>query len=423
MNVIITPAKLSGTVAAPPSKSAAHRLLIGAALSDAPTRVRIGALNRDIEATLDCLAALGARIERSGDAIEVSPIPSSASASRAGGATPPLQEGLAEGSAVLDCGESGSTLRFLLPVACALGRDARVVGHGRLPERPNAPLVNALREHGATIDGDLLPMRLSGRIRGGLWTLPGDVSSQYVTGLLFALPLLDADSEIALTTPLASAAYVTMTLAALRRFGVEVEATERGWRVPGRQRYRSPGAIDVEGDWSAAAFWFAANALGASVRVAGLDPDSAQGDRAVVDLLGQPEIDAENVPDLVPALCAAAASMPQTTLVTGAARLRLKESDRLATTAAMLAALGHRAEVAPDGLIVRGGAPEPCEADMRTVDGANDHRIVMAAAVAAASADRPVRITGAEAVEKSYLDFFRDYVKLGGQVHVEHAGQ
>lgn len=441
MNVIIIPSQLSGTVTAPPSKSAAHRLLIAAALADAPTRVRIGALNRDIEATLDCLAALGARIEHNGDALEVCPIPSNATCPRAGGATrplqagvaaagiepngatPPLQAGTVEGSAALDCGESGSTLRFLLPVACALGRGARVVGHGRLPERPNAPLVNALRAHGAAIDSDLLPMRLSGRIRGGLWTLPGDVSSQYVTGLLFALPLLDEDSEIALTTPLASAAYVTMTLAALRRFGVEIEATERGWRVPGNQRYRSPGSIDVEGDWSAAAFWFAANALGASVRVAGLDPESAQGDRAVVALLGRPEIDAENVPDLVPALCAAAASMPQTTVVIGAARLRLKESDRLATTAAMLAALGHRAEVAPDGLIVRGGAPEPCKADIRTVDGANDHRIVMAAAVAAASADRPVRITGAEAVEKSYPDFFRDYAKLGGQVHVEHPGQ
>ena len=405
MNAIITPGRLSGTVRAPASKSAAHRALICAALADRPTRVRISALNRDIEATLACLTALGAQVEHDGDGIQVSPI--------AG----------APADARLDCGESGSTLRFLLPVACALGVRATVIGHGRLPQRPNAALTDALREHGAAIDGDLLPMRLSGPITGGRWTLPGDVSSQYVTGLLLALPLLKEDSEIVLTTKLASAAYVTMTLQALSAFGIEIIPTDTGWRVPGGQRYRSPGELEVEGDWSAAAFWYAANALGADVRVSGLRADSAQGDRAILDLLGRAEIDAENVPDLVPALAAAAASLPQTTVITGAARLRLKESDRLATTAAMLKALGHGCEITPDGLVIHGGKPAPCAEGVRTVDGANDHRIVMAAAVAAAFADAPVRINGAGAVEKSYPDFFRDYQALGGIVHVEHPGQ
>ena len=405
MNVLITPGRLSGSVRAPASKSAAHRALICAALADRPTRVRISALNRDIEATLACLAALGAQLENDGDGIQVTPI-----------ADAPVD-------ALLDCGESGSTLRFLLPVACALGVRATVVGHGRLPQRPNAALTDALRAHGASIDNDLLPMRLSGPIAGGRWALPGDVSSQYVTGLLLALPLLVEDSEIVLTTKLASAAYVTMTLQALAAFGIEIIPTDTGWRVPGGQRYRSPGDLEVEGDWSAAAFWHGANALGAGIRVEGLKADSVQGDRAVLDLLGRAEIDAENVPDLVPILAAAAASLPQTTVITGAARLRLKESDRLATTAAMLRALGHGCEVTPDGLVIRGGRPAPCAEGVRTVDGANDHRIVMAAAVAAAFADAPVRITGAEAVEKSYPVFFRDYQALGGIVHVEHPGQ
>jgi len=404
VNVVITPSPLSGAVRVPASKSTAHRLLIAAALADGPTRISISAMSRDIEATAACLRALGAGIEAEGDALKVSPI-----------AEIPAE-------VTLDCGESGSTLRFLLPVAAALGARAAFTGHGRLPQRPNAPLVEALRAHGAVIDSDLLPMNVRGPLAGGLWTLPGDVSSQYVTGLLFALPLLDGDSAIRLTTPLASAAYVDMTLQALGQFGIAVEVTESGWRIPGRQRYRTPGEVVVEGDWSAAAFWLAANALGASIDVVGLDPGSVQGDRAVAALLGQDTIEATHVPDLVPALAVAAASRPMRTVITGAARLRLKESDRLQSVADMLAALGYSATVTPDGLVIDGGRPKPCAAAIRTVDGANDHRIVMAAAVAAAYADRPVRVTGAQAVEKSYPDFFRDFEALGGNAHVEHAG-
>ena len=404
MNIVITPSPLSGAVRVPASKSAAHRLLIAAALADGPTRIAISAMNRDIEATAACLRALGAGIEAEGEALKVSPI-----------AGIPAE-------AALDCGESGSTLRFLLPVAAALGARATFTGHGRLPQRPNAPLAEALRTHGAVISDDLLPMTVSGPLTGGLWTLPGDVSSQYVTGLLFALPLLDGDSVIRLTTPLTSAAYVDMTLQALRQFGIDIKATADGWRIPGHRRYRTPGEAVVEGDWSAAAFWLAANALGASIDVKGLDPDSVQGDKAVALLLGQDTIDATHVPDLVPALAVAAASRPVRTVVTGAARLRLKESDRLQSVADLLAALGHGATVTPDGLIIDGGLPKPCAAPVRTVDGANDHRIVMAAAVAAAYADKPVRVTGAQAVEKSYPDFFRDFEALGGNAHVEYAG-
>ena len=405
MNVIVSPSKLAGRVRVPASKSAAHRALICAALADAPTRIGIRALNRDIEATAACLRALGAGVEAAPEGLAVSPI-----------RTLP-------GRAALDCGESGSTLRFLIPVAAALGVPARFTGRGRLPERPNALLTDALREHGAAVDADLLPMNVRGPVRGGRWALPGNVSSQYVTGLLFALPLLSEDSEIALTTRLESSAYVDMTLGALARFGIRVDAVDGGWRVPGRQRYRSPGALEIEGDWSAAAFWLAANAMGADVAVEGLRDDTAQGDRAALWLMGQDAIDASNVPDLVPALAVAAAARPGRTVITGAARLRLKESDRLKSVAAMLRALGHGVCMTPDGLVIEGGAPAPCAEDVRMVDGANDHRIVMAAAVAAAFADGPVRITGAEAVEKSYPDFFRDLEALGGRLHVERAGE
>ena len=408
MIATILPGPLQGTVRVPASKSAAHRALIAAALADRPTRVAISALNQDIEATIGCLRALGATITREGDFLGINPGPFPA-------------------SAALDCGESGSTLRFLIPVAATLGVEARFTGRGRLPERPNAVLTAALRAHGAAIDSDLLPMRVSGRISGGRWALPGNISSQYVTGLLFALPLLEEDSALTLTTKLESAAYVDMTLSALRRFGIVVRPAVDGWHIPGGQRYRSPGELSVEGDWSAAAFWFAANAMGSSIQIEGLDSDSPQGDRAVAGLLGKPEINAENVPDLVPALAVAAASRPGRTVITGAARLRLKESDRLESVAQMLRALGAGAQVLPDGLIIQGRerflgsehrtSGQGGEAIM--IDGANDHRIVMAAAVAATRAAVPVRILDAQAVAKSYPDFFRDFEKLGGRVHVE----
>lgn len=404
MNAVIHPCRLSGAVRVPASKSAAHRALIAAALSDGPTAVYIDALNNDIEATLACLTRLGARIDRdpNGGRLTVTPI---------GSATSDV--------VTLDCGESGSTLRFLLPVACALGTKARFTGRGRLPERPNAALTGALRQHGARIDSDALPMNAAGPLSGGAWELPGNVSSQYVTGLLFALPLLHEDSEIRLTSPLQSASYVDMTLNTLRDFGVEIVPTASGWRVPGNQTYRSPGDVRVEGDWSAAAFWLAANAMGANIDVTSVSRPTAQGDSAAADLLGRPEIDATNVPDLVPALAAAAAVLPQRTTITGAARLRLKESDRLKAVADMIGNLGGQVKITADGLIIDGGRP------LRggRVDGMNDHRIVMAAAILAARAGGPVTVSDAQAVSKSYPDFFNHFKALGGIVDVEPAGR
>lgn len=396
MNAVLHPGLLRGSVRVPPSKSAAHRMLIAAALADAPTEMEISALNEDILATIGCLRALGAEIERTDAGLRVRPI----------GASPRAQ-------ASLRCGESGSTLRFMLPVAAALGVECTFSGAGRLPERPNRILTDALNAHGARADRELLPIRLSGRLRGGTYAVAGNVSSQYVTGLLLALPLCAEDSEIVLTKALESASYVGITLETLASFGVRVYETSQGWRIPGGQRYGTPSRVQVEGDWSAAAFWLAANALGSRVTCEGLRANSAQGDRAMVRRLNElgGEIDVSDTPDLVPALAVAAAAYPGRTQITGAARLRMKESDRLRAVADMLRALGGQAEEHADGLMIDGGRPFTGG----TVNGVNDHRIVMAAAIAATAARGDVTITDAQAVAKSYPNFFEEFRRLGGR--------
>ena len=401
MNVIIHPHRLKGRAEIPSSKSYAHRLLIAAALSDIPTEVRMNALNNDIIATANCLRMLGAGIDRTENGFIVQPIRS-----------------LPHGEYTLFCGESGSTLRFMIPIAAALGACCIFTGAGRLPERPNAILTEALNLHGASADNDLLPMRLSGKLTGGIYRIAGNISSQYITGLLMALPLCEEDSEIILTTRLESAAYVDITLESLSCFGIRIERTESGWRIPGHQKYRSPGIVSAEGDWSGAAFWLAANALGSEVECCGLNEHSTQGDRAITEMLMRlgSDIDVSDTPDLVPALAIAAAAHNAETRICGAERLRIKESDRLQSVAAMLKAFGCDAEELEDGLLIRGGTSfTGCQ-----VNGCNDHRIVMAAAIAATVANAPVTISDAHAVNKSYPSFFETFNALGGLAYVEH---
>ncbi len=408
---LLTPARPHGELHAPPSKSAAHRALICAALSGEPCRVSPVSRSADMDATMGVLAAMGSRFTREQAAVVFS------------GA------GWAAAPALLNCIESGSTLRFLLPVAAALGIPATFTGEGRLPDRPIGVLAEQMKRHGVSFSSDRMPFTLSGRLTGGQYLLPGNVSSQFISGLLFALPLLPEGGEILLDSPLQSAGYVEMTLESLRGSGIRVEELQNGWRVPGGQAYSS-GDRTVEADWSNAAFWLCAGAIGGKVRLTGLSLHSVQGDRAILEIIrrfgGQISQDADGVctcaaplhgcrvdagpiPDLIPVVAVMAAFAHGETEIYNAARLRIKESDRLATVSALLRSLGGTVAEYSDRLVIQGGGLHS-----GTVDGANDHRIVMAAAVAGMFSDGPVTVTGVEAVGKSYPDFFADYQKLGG---------
>ena len=395
MIAAVTPGPLRGTIPAIASKSAAHRLLICAALSDAPTVLQCAVEGQDMAATVRCLRALGAKIEETNGTLAVRPIENP------------------NPDALLDVGESGSTLRFLLPVVCALGVPARFLLHGRLAQRPLEPLWSELIRRGAVLEKEDNEIRVSGKLRENRFSLAADVSSQFLSGILLALPVLGG-GELTLTTELQSSGYLDMTVDALGRFGEEIAREENIIRVaPGA--LHSPGLCPVEGDWSNAAFW-----LCAGVTVTGLDPDSAQGDRVAPACIkaiqaGDAVIDCGNIPDLVPPLAALAATCPGTTRFVNAARLRLKESDRIASTVQMLTALGANAGESPDGLRVEG--TERLRGG--TVDGANDHRIVMAAAIAATHCENPVKICGAEAAGKSYAAFWEDFSRLGGHVRWE----
>ena len=408
MDIQITPRHLSGTVTPPPSKSMAHRLLIAAALGAGRSTVRGVAMSQDVEATLRCLTALGGHWrETTPGTLEITGI--GGRRSTPGTALPHL-----------DCGESGSTLRFFLPIALAVAGGGVFTGQGRLMARPQGPYLDLFREKGIFCEQTGGTLTVRGTLEPGEYHLPGNVSSQFFTGLLFALPLLDGPSTIVPTTAVESWDYILMTLDALT--GAGVTAAEP--HTPGEAFRVCPSAYQpfdrtVEADWSQAAFWYAAIALGSQLELTGLNAFSVQGDMAVVPhflRLTQPgdrEIDVSGIPDLLPPLAVMAAVRSGTTRFVNAARLRMKESDRLETTAALLTTLGVSAQAGPDFLTVQGGAITG-----GTVDGANDHRIVMAAAIAATASSSPVTIRGAEAVKKSYPDFWEVYQSLGGVIHV-----
>ncbi len=412
----ITPAPLGGTIPAIASKSDAHRLLILAALSQGETRLKMEQRSEDIDATIGCLRTLGALIEILPDGVVVR------------GIEHPNDNPL------LDCGESGSTFRFLLPVAAALCEHVRFTGSGRLPERPIGELMRVMQSRGVAFSDERLPFSTTGKLTGGDFALPGNVSSQYLTGLLLALPTLKNDSTITLTTHLESAAYVDITLHALKRFGVRVRFQNGVYAVSGGQAIQSPGMLHVDGDWSNAAFFLAAGALGNPVCMTGLDLDSPQGDKAILTALRKfgalvetttdaisvsPAklagcvIDVGETPDMLPILAVLGACAAGETRLVNAARLRLKESDRLASVSAMLRALGGIVEELPDALVITGGALAG-----GTVDSCRDHRIAMSAAIAAIRCANEVSILGADAVKKSYPAFYTDYNQLGGHADV-----
>ena len=408
MDLMIAPSVLTGTVTPPPSKSQAHRLIIAAALARGESRIQNVALSKDVLATLNCMRALGAVWSEEGGCLRLHGIGSSPEETK----TP----------ICFDCGESGSTLRFLIPIALVLRGGGIFCGRGRLMQRPQQPYFDIFDQQGihCRAEGDRL--YLQGRLVPGLYELPGNVSSQFVTGLLYALPLLDGDCCIRLTTPLESAGYVRMTLQALQLAGIKVLETSDGfgeYRIFGGQSYR-PIQADVEPDWSQAAFFCAAAALGNPVQLSGLRADSCQGD-AVYPVLSRAMsgtdpcvFDVSGCPDLVPPLALEAAfrAPGAVTRLTNAGRLRIKESDRLAAVTGVMGALGAEIEQAPEELIIRGCGQLRGGA---TVDSCNDHRIAMMAAIAATRCQKPVILTGAECVEKSFPDFWQVYTGLGGK--------
>lgn len=418
MNIRITPEALSGSVNdVISSKSQAHRVLICAALSDAPTRIVCNSKSKDIRATARCIEALGASVDFGDGTIDVVPVKNGATAGQ-----------------LLDCGESGSTLRFMLPIVGALGVECALTGQGLLASRPLSPLYEQLIENGMTISPQgTFPLKCSGKLSAGRYEIAGNISSQFITGLLMALPLIDGDSEIIITGHLESRPYVDMTLDVLRLFGIKVESNARGFIVPGNQRPHTPGAINIEGDWSNAAFWLTAGALGGNgIKCAPLDLNSAQGDRAIVDVLRRMganishtentvfvapgnlsgvEIDASDIPDLVPIIAVAAGAAHGDTRISGVRRLRLKESDRIVSIMALLKALGVESSADENLLVVHGHGGFTGG----NVDSFNDHRIAMAAAIAGSVAQAPVVIRDAQASDKSYPGFFKRFASLGGR--------
>lgn len=409
MDITIFPEKLRGKVSAIPSKSHAHRLLVCAALADQPTRIEISSLCDDLAATISCISGLGAEIEHCyGQAEIITPIAQLPS------------------TAVAACKESGSTLRFMLPLAGALGVDTVFHLEGKLPYRPLSPLWEEMERNGCHLSwqsrssmmslGTPVPravtagLHLSGQLRAGHYRIDGGVSSQFISGLLMALPLLEGESRLELIGKMESKPYVELTLQTLSQFGVEWS----DFKCAGKQKFKSPGTVQVEGDWSSAAFWLAADFIGSSIEVDGLNPNSAQADKAIIQLLLQLKehvsISAADFPDLVP-IIAIVAAVNQGAVITDIRRLRLKESDRVQSIVEMLNALGGRAFADENTLTIL-----PSELIGGTVDAYNDHRIAMAAAIASTVCNYPVTILGAECVNKSYPSFWKEFTRLGGKI-------
>lgn len=409
MNIKIKPSRLKGDITAIPSKSDAHRLLIASLLADGKTEIYLPSSSVDIDTTIECIKTLGANVTKSGDTLLI-------------------EKGEKVNGVTLDCSESGSTFRFMVPVASVLCNEVSFEGHGRLPDRPIKELLDALRQNGAEFSSDKLPFTKTGHLHSGVFRLPGNVSSQYITGLLFALPLLEGDSEIRLTTKLESSAYIDITLWALKRFGIEILQKDNSYFIKECQKYVSPVSLTVDGDWSNASYF-----LASEVTVNGLDTGSPQGDKRILGVfeamggrisydkgiradlssLKGCTVDISEIPDTFPTLAVLATRAEGTTRFVNGARLRMKESDRIETTARLITALGGKVKVLDDGMEVTG-----CRLHGGTVDGAGDHRIVMAAAIAASFANGDTVINGAEAVSKSYPTFFEDYKKLGGECYV-----
>jgi len=428
MDIKITPSQVSGTLDVISSKSLVHRLLICAALSGKDTCINLNGISDDILSTVRCLEVMGSSVKIERRKLLVTPLKK------------PLPDA-PPSSVAFHCGESGTTARFILPLAAHFFDKYTLTGDGKLPQRPFAPLCEALRSVGCVFDNNRLPMTGTGRVSKGKFKIAGNISSQFISGLLLLLPLLDSESRVKVTTPLESDGYVQMTIEAMALFGIAVEKDKASYYISGNRRYDSPGTVTAEGDWSNAAFFMCMSALrgphhAGEISLRGLSMRSDQGDKEIVELLrrfgatvntaGEEgitvkagtlrgiDIDASQIPDLVPPLSVVASVAEGETKIYNARRLRLKESDRILSTSAMLSALGADVRTTEDGLIIRG--KEKLRGGI--VDGAGDHRIVMSAAAASCLCESPVVIKGFMAVNKSYPGFFGDFKTMGGVADV-----
>lgn len=417
-DVKFSPFVPNGTVNVPPSKSDVHRAIICAAMANGVSRISPVALSNDIKATIGCIKALGADAVLENNVLTVD------------GTNMYKNK-----TALLDCGESGSTLRFFIPIAAVGNINATFVGKGKLPQRPIGIFTEALPKAGTVCKTEGgLPLEIKGQLKSGIFEIPGNVSSQFITGLLLALPILEGDSEIVLTSPLESVGYIAMTIRTMKQFGVNIQATEKGWHIKGGQSYKTCD-YTTDGDWSQAAFFMVLGAVSGKVTVKGVAKDSTQGDKKCAEILARfgakvtqldnevtvekrelkaITIDASQIPDLVPVLSVCAAFAEGTTKIINAERLRIKECDRLKATAELLNNLGGKVKELSDGLEITGIS----SLKGGNVNGYNDHRIVMSAAVCAARSDEDITATFAMSINKSYPDFYIDYNSIGGKANV-----
>jgi 3-phosphoshikimate 1-carboxyvinyltransferase len=405
---------LSGDYYAVPSKSESHRAIIAASLANGVSYINNIALSQDVLATIKCMMKLGAEITVKDKSLVIR-----------GTSSKHLIEDL-------DCVESGSTLRFLMPIAAALGTTATFLGQGNLPHRPIVDYLTVFRKHNIDVKTHGgLPLTIKGQLTSGKYEIKGNISSQYISGLLMALPLLKGDSEIILTTPLQSANYVDMTLKTLSQFGIKIEKTKKGYFVKGGQEY-IPFDATIEGDWSQGAFFLVGGAINGDIKVHGLNLDSVQADRTIFDIIKDfggdisvsddvisvkksalkgTTVDCENIPDIVPIISLLGANAEGLTTLKGIERLRYKESDRVEGIINGLRAIGYLCGENEDSIEISG---YKVHSKKEVIKGQNDHRIVMTFAIAG-SLDGDVVITDKNAINKSYPNFFEHFEKLGGK--------
>lgn len=403
MDIKITPEMLSGRIIVPPSKSISHRALIAAALADGESRIYNLLDCVDItDATIGALRALGAEIEQNGNCTIVKGI------------------GTIPEEADIDCCESGSTLRFIVPIAAALGCRSTFRGRANLPNRPITPYFTEFKKHGVSFITEKMPYITEGKLSGGIYEIAGNISSQFITGFLFALSLLKEDSIIKITSPLESKPYVDLTIDVMKSFGITVEERENEYYIKGGQKYQ-PREYTVEADMSQAAFFCVAKALGAELEIEGLNPNSLQGDREILRITDEFmktgkafDVNASQIPDLVPIMSVLACFGEGTSYIRGCERLRIKECDRLAVTSGELTKLGADIKVEGDTIVINGVRElKGGECDCWT-----DHRIAMSISIASQRCTSPVILRGAECVSKSYPTFFDDFKMLGGKFDV-----